>query len=98
MTRSLPWLSTTLAFLVGVALSCNAAVAPDKTKVDRATKQVEQGAKQVEQGAEQVEQGAKQVEQGAKQISQGHTVVDGAKFSGENVKELFQKTFGSSRR
>jgi hypothetical protein len=32
----------------------------------------------------------------------GHTVVDGAKFSGENVgeyvKELFQKTFGSSRR
>jgi hypothetical protein len=28
----------------------------------------------------------------------GHTVVDGAKFRGENVKELFQKTFGSSHR
>jgi hypothetical protein len=28
----------------------------------------------------------------------GHMVVDGAKFSDENVKELFQKTFGSSRR
>jgi hypothetical protein len=43
MTRRLPWWSTTLAFLVGVALSCDAAVAADKPKVDRATKQVEQG-------------------------------------------------------
>jgi len=43
MTRRLPWWSTTLAFLVGVAVSCDAAVAADKTKVDRATKQVEQG-------------------------------------------------------
>ena len=43
MTRRLPWLSTTLAFLVGVAVSCDAAVAAGKTEVDRATKQVEQG-------------------------------------------------------
>jgi hypothetical protein len=90
MTRRLPWLST-LAFLVGVAVSCDAAVAADKTKVDRATKQVEQGAKQISQG--NVGQGVKETAKGI-----GHTVVDGANFSGENVKELFQKTFGSSRR
>ena len=91
MTRRLPWLSTMLAFLVGVALSCDAAVAAEKTKVDRETKQVEQRAKQISQG--NVDQGVKQTAKGI-----GHTVVDGAKFSGENVKELFQKTFGSSRR
>jgi hypothetical protein len=76
---------------LGVAVSCDAAVAADKTKVDRATKQVEQGAKQISQG--NVGQGVKETAKGI-----GHTVVDGAKFSGENVKELFQKTFGSSRR
>jgi hypothetical protein len=89
MTRRLSWLSTTLAFLV--AVSCDAAVAADKTKVDRATKQVEQGAKQISQG--NVGQGVNETAKGI-----GHTVVDGAKFSGENVEELFQKTFGSSRR
>jgi hypothetical protein len=76
---------------VGVALSCDAAVAADKPKVDRATKQVEQSAKQSCQG--NVGQGMKETAKGI-----GHTMVDGAKFSGENVKELFQKTFGSSRR
>jgi hypothetical protein len=91
MTRRLPWWSTTLAFLVGVAVSCDAAVAADKTKVDRATKQVEQGAKPISQG--NVGQGVKETAKGI-----GPTVVDGAKFSGENIKELFQKTFGSSRR
>ena len=25
----------------------------------------------------------------------GHTVVEGAKFSGENIKEFFKKAFGS---
>ena len=91
MTRRLPWLSTTLAFLVGVAVSCDAAVAADTTKVNRATQQVEQGAKQISQG--NVGQGVKGTANGI-----GHTVVDGAKFNGENVKELFQKIFGSSRR
>jgi hypothetical protein len=62
MTRRLPWLSTTLAFLVGVAVSCDAAVAADKTKVDRATKQVEQGAKQISQG--NVGQGVKETAKG----------------------------------
>ena len=90
MTRRLPWLSTTLAFLVGVAQSCDAAVAVDKTKVDRATERVEQGAKQISPG--NVGQGVKETAKGI-----GHTVVDGAKFSGENVKEVL-KTFGSSRR
>ena len=64
MTRRLRWLCVTPAFLVVVALSCDVAVAADKTRVDQATKQVEQG----------------------------------AKFSGENIKEFFQKAFGSSRR
>jgi hypothetical protein len=78
-------------FRRGRGPSCGAAVAADKTKVDRATKQVEQGAKQISQG--NVGQGVKETAKGI-----GHTVVDGTKFSGENVKELFQKTFRSSRR
>ena len=82
MTRRLPWLSTTLAFLVGVAVSCDAAVAADKTKVDRATKQVEQGAKQMGHG--EVVPGVKQTAKGI-----GNTVVEGAKFSGQTIKEFF---------
>jgi hypothetical protein len=62
MTRRLPWLSATLAFLVGVAVSCDAPVAADKTRVDRATKQVEQGAKQICQG--NVGQGVKETAKG----------------------------------
>ena len=45
MTRRFCWLWVTLACFVVVALSCGAAGAADKTKVDRATTQVEQGAK-----------------------------------------------------
>jgi hypothetical protein len=62
--------------------ACIAASAADKTKVDGATKQVEKGAKQIGQG--QVGPGFKEMFTGV-----GHTVVEGAKFSGENVKELF---------
>jgi hypothetical protein len=61
--------------------------AADKTKVDQATKQVEQGAKQIGQG--NVGHGVKETAKGI-----GNTVVEGAKFSGENIKEFFQKTFG----
>ena len=68
--------------LVVVALPCIAASAADKTKVDGATKQVEKGAKQIGQG--QVGPGFKEMFTGV-----GHTVVEGAKFSGENVKEFF---------
>jgi hypothetical protein len=74
----------TPAFLAVVALSCGTAGAADKTKVDRATKRVEQGAKQVGQG--RVGPGFKEMFTGI-----GRTIVEGAKFSGENLKEFFQK-------
>ena len=70
------------AFLAVMALSCGAADAADKTKVDEATKRVEKGAKQIGQG--QVGPGFKEMFTGV-----GHTVVEGAKFSGENIKEFF---------
>ena len=82
MTRKRRWLSTMPVLLVVVALPCIAASAADKTKVDGATKQVEKGAKQIGQG--QVGPGFKEMFTGV-----GHTVVEGAKFSGENVKEFF---------
>ena len=50
MTRKARWLWIPPACLVVVALSCGAAGAADKTKVDRATRQVEQGAKQIGRG------------------------------------------------
>jgi hypothetical protein len=74
----------TPAFLAVVALSCDAAGAADKTKVDRATKRVEQGAKQIGQG--QVGPGFKEMFTGI-----GHTIVEGTKLSGENIKAFFQK-------
>ena len=55
--------------------------AADKTKLDQATKRVERGAEQVGQG--QVSLGFREMLAGI-----GHTVVEGAKFSGENVKEF----------
>jgi hypothetical protein len=73
---------------VVLALSCGTAAAADKTKVDRATKQVEQGAKQIGQG--QVGPGFKEMFTGI-----GHTIVEGAKFSGNTVGEFFKKTFSS---
>jgi hypothetical protein len=88
--RRLRWSWITLGVLVSVALSCGTAGtagAADKTKVVAATKQVEQGAKQIGHG--RVGPGVKQTAKGI-----GHTVVEGAKFSGENIKEFFQKAFG----
>ena len=82
MTRKSRWLWVTPACLVVVALSCSTAGAAEKTKVDRATKQVEQGAKQIGQG--NVGHGVKETAKGI-----GNTVVEGAKFSGENIKEFF---------
>jgi len=73
---------------VVVALSCGTAGAAEKTKVDQATKQVEQGAKQIGQG--KVGPGFKEMFTGI-----GHTVVEGAKFSGNTMGEFFKKTFGS---
>jgi hypothetical protein len=82
MRRKGRWFWMTPAFLAVVALSCGAAEAADKTKVDAATKRVEAGAKQIGQG--QVGSGFKEMFTGV-----GHTIVEGAKFSGENIKEFF---------
>jgi hypothetical protein len=70
------------AFLAVVALSWTVAGAADKSKVDGATKQVERGAKQIGQG--QVGPGTKEMFTGV-----GRTIAEGAKFSGENIKEFF---------
>jgi hypothetical protein len=74
------------AFLAVAVLGCGVSGAADKTKVDQATKQVELGAKQIGSGS--VGPGVKQTAKGI-----GNTVVEGAKFSGENIKEFFRKTF-----
>jgi hypothetical protein len=87
MTRQMRALWVAPAFLAVTVLTGGAAGAADKTKVDRATKQVEQGAKQVGRG--EVGPGVKQTAKGI-----GHTVVEGAKFSGENIKEFFTKASG----
>ena len=87
MTRRSRWLWVTPACLVAVALFCGSAGAADKTKVDRATKQVEQGAKQIGRG--NVGPGFKEMFTGI-----GHTVVEGAKFSGNTMGEFFKRTFG----
>jgi hypothetical protein len=71
-----------------VALSCGAAGAADKTKVDQATKQVEQGAKQIGRG--DVGSGFKEMFTGI-----GYTIFEGAKFSGNTIGEFFKKTFSS---
>lgn len=84
MTRKLRWLWVTPAFLMVVSLGAGTAVAADKTKVDEATKQVEQGAKQIGQG--QLGEGFKELFTGI-----GYTIVEGAKYSGETIAELFKK-------
>ena len=82
MTRRLRWVGFAPVFLAAVTLSLGPADAADKTKVDQATKRVERGAKQIGQG--QVGLGFREMFAGI-----GHTIVEGAKFSGENVKEFF---------
>jgi hypothetical protein len=64
------------------ALGFGTAAAADKTKVDRATQQVQQGARQIGQG--NVGTGVKETAKGI-----GNTVVEGAKFSGQTIKEFF---------
>jgi hypothetical protein len=88
MTRRLRGLWVTPAFFLVVGLVCGTVDAADRTKVDQATKRVEQGAKQIGQG--QLGPGFKEFFTGI-----GHTIVEGAKFSGETVGEFFKKTFGS---
>jgi hypothetical protein len=75
-------LIVTPGLLVVLGLGGGSAGAADKTKVDQATQQVEQGAKQVGQG--KVGPGVKETAKGI-----GNTVVEGAKFSGQTIKEFF---------
>ena len=82
MTQRLRGLWITPAFLAIVALSGGAAGAADKTKVDEATNRVAQGAKQIGQG--QLGSGFKEFFTGI-----GFTIVEGAKFSGQTIKEFF---------
>jgi hypothetical protein len=82
MTRRLRGWVVTPGFIAVVALTCGAAGAADKTKVDQATQRVQQGAKEIGQG--NVGTGVKETAKGI-----GNTVVEGAKFSGQTIKEFF---------
>jgi hypothetical protein len=82
MTQRLRGWVVTPGFIVVVALTCGAAGAADKTKVDQATQRVQQGAKEIGQG--NVGTGVKETAKGI-----GNTVVEGAKFSGQTIKEFF---------
>jgi hypothetical protein len=84
MTGRRRWLYVAAGLLVGVVLTGGAATAADKTKVDEATRRVEQGAKQIGQG--QLGEGFKELFTGI-----GYTIVEGAKYSGETIAELFKK-------
>lgn len=84
MRRSMRALWVAPTFLAVTVLAGGVVGAADKTKVDQATKQVEQGAKRMGRG--EVGPGVKETAKGI-----GHTVVEGAKFSGENIKEFFTK-------
>ena len=66
--------------VLGVMLVPGAALAADDSKVKSATRQVEDGAKKIGDG--KIGQG---VEQTAKGV--GHTVVEGAKYTGDKLKE-----------
>ena len=88
MTGTSRWSKMSVAGLVVLALSATTAGAADRTKVDRATSRVEQGARQIGQG--RVGPGFKQMFTGI-----GHTIVEGAKFSGNTIGEFFKKSFGS---
>jgi len=82
VTQRLRGLVVTPGFIVVVALTCGAAGAADKTKVDQATQRVQQGAKEIGRG--NVGTGVKETAKGI-----GNTVVEGAKFSGQTIKEFF---------
>jgi hypothetical protein len=90
MTRQLRWLCVTPVLVLIVELACGVAVAADRTKVDQATRRVEQGAKQIGQG--DIGPGFKEMFSGI-----GHTIVEGAKFSGDTIGEFFTRTFSSSQ-
>ena len=70
-----------LSLIVGILACCTLpAVAADDSKVNAATRQVESGAKKIGQG--QVGDGVAETAKGI-----GNTVVEGAKFTGEKLRE-----------
>jgi ABC-type microcin C transport system permease subunit YejB len=82
MTQGRRWLVVTPGSIAAMALGFGAAAAADKGKVDQATQQVQQGARQIGQG--NVGTGVKETAKGI-----GNTIVEGAKFSGQTIKEFF---------
>jgi hypothetical protein len=82
MMRRPRWVWIAPGFLAVLTLSCGSAGAADRSKVDQATRRVERGARQIGQG--QLGPGLKELFTGI-----GQTIVEGAKFSGENIKEFF---------
>jgi hypothetical protein len=88
MTRRHRWLGIVPAVLVAATLAAGTAVAADRTKVDQATRRVEQGAKQIGQG--ELGNGFKEFFVGI-----GFTIYEGAKYSGETIKEFFTKSSSS---
>ena len=88
MTQRSTWWCIVSTSLVVVALSCGAASAADRSKVDAATQRVEAGAKQIGRG--DVGDGFKEMFTGV-----GYTIVEGAKFSGQTIADFFRKTFAS---
>ncbi len=82
MTKRLRRMFVISGLIVGVGLGFETAGAADKTKVDQATQRVQQGAKQIGQG--NVGPGVTETAKGI-----GNTVVEGAKFSGQTIKEFF---------
>ena len=84
MTQRLRRLSVIPGVVLIVGLTWGAAVAADRTKVDEATRRVERGASQIGQG--RIGPGFKEMFTGI-----GHTIVEGAKFSGNTIAEAFKK-------
>jgi hypothetical protein len=82
VTHRFRWVWIAPGILAALALSGGTVGAADKTNVDQATKRVVRGAKEVGRG--HVGPGLKEMFAGV-----GHTVVEGAKFSGETVREFF---------
>jgi hypothetical protein len=74
-------LGLAMVFMIPLSLLASAlALAADDSKVKAATNQVEQGAKKIPKG--KVGEGVKQTAKGV-----GKTVTEGAKYSGQKVKE-----------
>ena len=74
-------LGLAIVFMISISLLASAfALAADDSKVKGATNQVEQGAKKIPKG--KVGEGVKQTAKGV-----GKTVTEGAKYSGQKVKE-----------